>query len=548
VRAARITGALAVGATGLLLLTAVSLRHPLAPALAVGLLAAARGIWRGKRRAGDLAVGLLSVTAVIGIFQHAPADEIVSELSVAALLLGTRHGLPAAGGAPARRVAVAVVAAVAASYIVAAVTLLASDRATGVAQAMKGAASWLATGGNWLDSAEPLAIALDALMILSIAAAALFIRVFLRPAHCAVGHTAAEHERAAAIVSAYGDDSLDPFALREDKSFHFAAGGVLAYRTLRETAVVSGDPIGPPGSAPAIVASFESYARCRGWNVVLTGASERHLVPLRRLGLLALCIGEEAVVDPQTFSLEGRAIRKVRQSVTRLERRGWTIRVVDADELKPSLWAELDSVERRWRASRRRLSGFAMTLGRLWGAEEDRRGVYVVARDEEGKLRAFLRFARYRRGLSLDATRRFGDEPNGLAEAMVVAALMHAKEHGIAEVSLNFAGFAHVMAARAASGRGQRAMRLALRVFHSRFQLERLVHFSDKFGPTWRPRYLVHRRRASLPLTALRVLQAEAYVRPPKSQQLTARWQPAAVPVALVARHRHLPLRPASSR
>jgi lysyl-tRNA synthetase class 2 len=363
-----------------------------------------------------------------------------------------------------------------------------------------------------------------------VAAAAVFLRALLRPAQPAEGHTAAEHVRAAAIVAAHGYDSLDPFALREDKSFHFAAGGMLAYRTLRETAVVSGDPVGPPGSAPSILTSFEEYAGSRGWNVVLTGSSGRFLDSYRAAGMRTLCIGEEAIVDPQRFTLEGRSIRKVRQSTARLERHGWRIAVVHAGALDPDLTAELGAVERAWRATRPRMSGFAMTLGRLWGAEEDQHGLYVVARDGGGTLRAFLRFAEYDRGLSLDATRRFGDEPNGLTEALVVAALQYARERGLAEVSLNFAGFAHVMAAGAAASHAQRLMRRALRLFHGRFQLERLVKFSDKFSPEWRPRYLVHRSRTGLPLAALRVLQAEAYVRPPSAPRLNPRWEPLPVP------------------
>ncbi len=37
-------------------------------------------------------------------------------------------------------------------------------------------------------------------------------------------------------------------------------------------------------------------------------------------GLRSLYIGDEAVVETASFSLEGRAIRKVRQSVARLEK------------------------------------------------------------------------------------------------------------------------------------------------------------------------------------------------------------------------------------
>ena len=44
----------------------------------------------------------------------------------------------------------------------------------------------------------------------------------------------------------------------------------------------------------------------------------------RRAGMRAMYLGDEAIVDTRTFSLEGRAIRKVRQSVHRLEAAGFT--------------------------------------------------------------------------------------------------------------------------------------------------------------------------------------------------------------------------------
>src|SRR5262249_31105346 len=159
------------------------------------------------------------------------------------------------------------------------------------------------------------------------------------------GHLPEEHVRAEEIVAEHGLDSLDPFALREDKALHFAAGGFLAYRLLRETAVVSGDPVGPPGSGAAILGSFVALCEERGWNPVITAASERHLRACEALGLRTLRIGDEAVVDARGFSLEGRPIRKVRQSVARVNRRGWRVEVVDDREVSPSLDRELSAVE-----------------------------------------------------------------------------------------------------------------------------------------------------------------------------------------------------------
>jgi lysyl-tRNA synthetase, class II len=346
------------------------------------------------------------------------------------------------------------------------------------------------------------------------------------------GHTALEHLRAAALVAAHGSDSLDPFALRPDKRFHFAGGGMLAYRVIRGTAVVAGDPIGPEDSAPAILDSFAARARRRGWSVALTGASERHLDAYATLGLRALQMGSEAVVDPRDFSLEGRPVRKVRQSVARIRRRGWSVEVVDARALEPGTAAALEAIERSWRAAQPRVVGFAMTLGRVWSGDEDATGLCVLARSPDGELRAFLHFVRYEGGLSLDVMRRLGEEPNGLNEAMVVAALEHARAADLREVSLNFAGCAHLMAPDARLTLCRRVARLALRPVHGRFQLERLVRFNDKFFPVWRPRYLVYTGRARLPLAALRVLQAEGYLRAPARRPLTSGWQPAPTPAS----------------
>ncbi len=346
------------------------------------------------------------------------------------------------------------------------------------------------------------------------------------------GHTAEERRRAAALVAAHARDSLDPFALRADKRFHFAAGGMLAYRVIGGTAVVSGDPIGPRDNAEAILDSFAACARERRWAVALTGASERHLEAYRELGLRATQMGSEAVVDPQAFSLEGRPARKVRQSVARIRRRGWSVEVADARELDPRTAAALEAIERGWRAAQPRIVGFAMTLGRRWSADEDGDGLCVLARGPDGELQAFLHFVRYEDGLSLDVMRRLGEEPNGLNEAMVVAALEHARDAGLREVSLNFAGCAHLMAPHERPTLRRRLARLGLRRLHRRFQLERLVRFNDKFFPVWRPRYLVYAGRARLPLAALRVLQAEGYVRAPARRPLTSGRQPAPTPAS----------------
>src|SRR5205085_11854214 len=111
-------------------------------------------------------------------------------------------------------------------------------------------------------------------------------------------------------------------------------------------------------------------------------------------------------------------------------------------------------------------------------------------------------------------------------------ALEHARASGIREVSLNFAGFGHLMAPGRPLSRRERLAQVALRLAHRRFQLERLSFFNQKFDPDWRPRYLLYESRARPARPGLRVLQAEAYIRPPRPRPLARRWRPRELPVA----------------
>jgi lysyl-tRNA synthetase class 2 len=339
--------------------------------------------------------------------------------------------------------------------------------------------------------------------------------------------------RARAVVEAHGDDSLSPFILRPDKRFAFAAGGVLAYRVIGRIAIVSGDPVGPSGSVPALVGPLVRRAHHAGGRVVLYGASARHLETYRGLGLRAICVGEEAVVDPEAFTLDGRPVRKLRQSVNRVARRGWRIEARRGREIDPSLESKIDALEAEWRSQRGRLLGFAMAMGEfdLGVRPAD---LYVLAWSPEGRLSAVMRFLSCRGNLSLDTMRRVGETPNGLNESLVCRALLFAREHGVREVSLNYAGLGHLVRQGPSGSRPVRAVqRVALSALGRHFQMERLVLFNSKFSPQWRPRYLVYESRRELPGAILRVLQAEGYL-PDRGRGTTdGTWQPGhAAPLA----------------
>src|SRR5262249_58452190 len=97
--------------------------------------------------------------------------------------------------------------------------------------------------------------------------------------------------------------------------------------------LVAGDPVGPDESIPAVIAETRRFARANGLRLGAVGASAPLARHWKEAGLRALYIGDEAIVDTRTFSLDGRPIRKVRQSVTRIVSAGYSATVEAVSEV-----------------------------------------------------------------------------------------------------------------------------------------------------------------------------------------------------------------------
>jgi lysyl-tRNA synthetase class 2 len=243
------------------------------------------------------------------------------------------------------------------------------------------------------------------------------------------------------------------------------------------------------------------------------------------VGLHALYVGDEAIVHTAAFSLEGRAVRKLRQAVSRLEREGYSAEVQRVAALSAVEMDELQSVSDRWRAGEAE-RGFSMALEGL-AADPLDESLVVVARDTFGRARGFLHFvpAYGRPVMSLSAMRRDRDAPNGITEFLVASAVRQLAPLGIEELSLNFAAFARWL--HSPSGRVERVLKVLLGKADDFFQVESLYRFNAKFRPRWQPRYLLYQGATSLPRTALAALWAEGQIpRPALPAPLLRRVRP----------------------
>ncbi len=343
--------------------------------------------------------------------------------------------------------------------------------------------------------------------------------VFLRSARARQFLSAPDELALRRLILENGErDSLAYFATRRDKAVVFSPDGraAVTYRVLASVSLASADPVGHPAAWPGAIAAWLDDAREHGWFPAVLPASEEGANAYVKAGLKAIVLGDEAIVEVNNFSLDGRTMRPVRQAVSRVLRAGYTVQVRRHGDIADHELAQLQQYAHAWRgdASER---GFSMALDRL-ADPSDERCLMVTAHDSTGSVRGLLSFVPWGpSALSLDLMRRGRDAENGLTEFMVNGLVEASPELAVRRISLNFAVFRSVFssAERVGAGPITRFTDAGLSVASRFWQLESLYRSNAKYSPSWVPRFLCYDSSLTLTRAAIAAGMAEGFLPAP---------------------------------
>ena len=493
--------------------------HSLTVPASAALLAAAVFLAKRRRRACSLAVALLSCLGALHVLKGLDVEEAAVSWAAAGALWWGRDAFVAEPARVSWRAGLTFAAA-----LLAGAAVLAFGAAWAILGGRPGAGI---VARETLDlllwRTEPALRVSDELRLIplgvhlaSLGAAVAAAYALFRPHRPARALPGPDARRAAMhLVRAHGSDSLAFFKLRPDKHSLFSPDGraFLGYRVVGGALLVSGDPVGPAQALPALVERVTALADRHGLALGVVGAGEEMAERWREAGLRVVYLGDEAIVDTARVSLEGRAVRKLRQSVNRLTRAGYTTTLRPHEELSADEIAELEDVSGAWLDGQPE-RGFSMAMEGLRGAHHAG-SVVLVARDADGRAAGFLHFVPVhgRAAMSLGFMRRRHDTPNGLTEFLVVRAVEALRRQGIEELSLNFCAFGRWL--REPATFPQRMVGRIVPPFDRLFQIESLLRFNAKFATRWAPRHVAFRGWASLPRVALAALEAEGQLPKP---------------------------------
>ena len=494
--------------------------HALAVPVSFALLVTAYYLYRRRHRALQIALLLMAALTVFNLVKGLDVEEAVLTAVAAGLLWAGRSSFcvrhdPGTLRAALWRVPLFYAAVFLASIAAVAIAAPASASAPDVLRGTGDLFLWqhppFSFRGDELAQMG-LAVQLTGLLALLVGA----YRVF-RP--IAAPRDLPDHELrrvATGLVQEHGADTLSFFKLRTDKHYLFdgARTAFVGYRIENGVLVISGDPVGEASGLAELLPEVVGFAERHGLRLAALGVSAEGRRLFEQAGLRALYMGDEAIVDSDSFSLDGRPIRKVRQSVTRLGKAGYRTEIAELGSLAPDVVARLEDVAKDWLCGTPE-RGFSMAMDSLHNPlGTDTLIVYAV--DESGTIRGFLHFVPTygRDAVSLSYMRRERETPNGLTEFLIAEGIEHLRARGVAEVSLNFAAFARLL--RQPSGIVERALGRAIAVGDAWFQIERLYRFNAKFFPRWEPRYFMYERRLGLPRAGIAALWLEGQLPKPK--------------------------------
>jgi len=489
----------------------------------IAMIMLARGVRRGQRRAWFLALATLVLTIAAHLLRGGSlAASVVAAALALFLVVQRRHFLGASDRTTARSLLPRLAGVAGVAVVAAALGIEAGSRhhyvlpdfgvvVMACVERLVGQYN-IVLPDKATDFVDPVLLTIGVSVVIT----ALY--VITRPVvdrRLSATGTSAERRvaelRARDIVRRHGRGTLDYFALRDDKQFFFFRDSLVAYAVYGGVALVSPDPIGPEAERTEVFNAFRAHCEARGWTLAVMGAGADWLGTYHAAGMHYLYLGDEAIVDCQSFSLEGGKMKGLRQACSRLKKHGYSVEFLDPADIDPAKVSdilELISMLRRGEGER----GFSMMLGRLFDPK-DKGLLLTLVSDPDGRPAAACQFVPSPaiQGYSLDLMRRDpGEHPNGLIDYALCSTIEYLKAQGGQGLSLNFAAFRSVLDGERGEGTFTRVERWTLKRLSGVLPIESLWLFNAKYHPRWLPRYIVYPAAESFVPVVAAILRAES--------------------------------------
>ncbi|WP_427159609.1 phosphatidylglycerol lysyltransferase domain-containing protein [Aliinostoc sp. HNIBRCY26] len=350
----------------------------------------------------------------------------------------------------------------------------------------------------------------DSIYVIAASTITFAVVMLLQPVFLRNPATVKEHRKAEDIVQQYGHSSLAAIALLNDKSYYFSPSGqsIIAYVPKGRGAIALGDPIGPIADRKEVIVSFQEFCQRNDWYPAFYQTLPDHLELYTSLGFRVLKIGEEAIVDLKTFSLQGKAGKNFRSSINRLTKSGYRVSFYPPP-ITDKLLQQLKSVSDEWL---KMVQGSEKRFSVGWFDEAYLRGCEIaIVHNPDGGIDAFVNIMpKYQRNQgAIDLMRHRQSMENGTMDFLFTSLLQHLQNQGYDSFNFGLSALAGV-GEKPESRRLEKGLRYLYEHLNNFYNFQGLHAYKDKFHPQWEGRYLIYPSLTALPDVIVALIRADS--------------------------------------
>lgn len=299
------------------------------------------------------------------------------------------------------------------------------------------------------------------------------------------------------LLEKYGCSPVDYFKIYEDKTLYFSdeVEGFLAYKVAGTFAIVLEEPVtANQENTLVLLKEFEEFCAEAGLKSAYYRVSEKSLSNFKKLGKKSLIIGQEAIVDLNTFTLEGKDKKSMRNGLNSIQKKGFETKIYHAP-IKDGLLQKLNYVSDNWLKSTGR-DELVFSQGMFdWDRLKNQTIITIENQDEQ--VFAFLNIIpNYApEEATYDLIRKIEDAPGGMVDCLIVALINYSKGSGCKYLNMGLAPLSGIQNGRDLP---EKTIKFAYEKLQQFKHYQGLRDFKDKFNPTWHNKYLIYENHYDL--------------------------------------------------
>jgi len=303
-------------------------------------------------------------------------------------------------------------------------------------------------------------------------------------------HPPTSQEKAHELVERFGNSPVDHFKTYRDKLLYFSDQfeAFIAYRIANGFAIVLEEPVCDDHYKIPVVQEFERHCHKMGLKTAFYRVDETGMSYFNYLKKRKLLIGQEAVLELDKFTLEGREKKSLRNALNSLQKKAYTTSVFRAP-LSREFVLQLKQVSDEWLKYYEKKE-IVFSQG-MFDEKEIQQQDVIIIRDALGDVKAFLNiipdFAPEE--CTYDLIRKTADAPGGCMDALIIEMIKYAKGKKLKYLNLGLVPMAGIEQPENAA---ERLIRYAYEKVKRFRQYTGLREFKEKYATTWVNKYLVY--------------------------------------------------------